>query len=83
MLQVQKQFTPETRFIVGCAAGLRSARACELLEPAGFSNLVNMDGGFSGRCDEAGRTVVAGWVERGFPVLTNATEGHSYADLTT
>ena len=79
--EVQRHFAPDAKLVVGCAAGMRSEHACELLEPAGFTHLVNMDGGFGGRHDELGAVVVAGWAERGFPVSATPTEGRSYAAL--
>ncbi len=42
--------------IVHCAAGGRSARACELLAQAGFADPVNVRGGLKA------------WIERGYPV---------------
>ncbi len=33
-------------YLVHCAAGVRSVKACNLLAPAGFTNLVNLEGGF-------------------------------------
>ena len=35
-------------YLVHCAAGVRSVKACNLLAPAGFTNLVNLEGGFNG-----------------------------------
>ncbi|MSU36800.1 MAG: rhodanese-like domain-containing protein [Pedosphaera sp.] len=34
-------------YLVHCAAGVRSVKACNLLAPAGFTNLVNLEGGFN------------------------------------
>ncbi len=79
--QVAKHFTPQTPLVLGCAAGMRSARACDLLVAAGFESLVNMDGGFSGRSDESGSTVVPGWAECGLPVVQTPESGRSFDDL--
>jgi adenylyltransferase/sulfurtransferase len=42
--------------IVHCARGGRSARACELLAQAGFTNLINVKGG------------IHEWISKGYPV---------------
>lgn len=34
-------------YLVNCAAGSRSARACQSFKALGFTNVVNLDGGFS------------------------------------
>lgn len=34
-------------YLVHCAAGVRSVKACNLLAPVGFTNLVNLEGGFN------------------------------------
>ena len=60
---VQARFKPETPLLVGCAAGVRSVQACQILERAGFSNLANVLGGFGGS-----RMGDVGWVQAGLPV---------------
>ena len=58
----------DTPLIVGCLSGGRSARACEMLEEAGFEDLVNVLGGFGGQRDQSGAVVVVGWRDEGLPV---------------
>ena len=58
------------KLVVGCMAGGRSQRACEMLEDAGFTDLTNVVGGFGGQRDASGQVVVAGWQEAGLPVTT-------------
>jgi hypothetical protein len=68
--------------LVGCAAGGRSRRACELLAEAGFSDLVNVAGGWHGEKERlTGRTIVAGWEESGLPASTEAAPGATWAEL--
>src|SRR5580698_4390075 len=43
---VAKVLPREKKLVVGCLAGGRSQRACELLEAAGYSDLTNVRGGF-------------------------------------
>jgi rhodanese-related sulfurtransferase len=56
------------KLVVGCLAGGRSQRACELLEAAGYTDLTNVRGGFGGARDPAGQVVVTGWRDAGLPV---------------
>lgn len=75
---VRKHVAPGARVFVSCQAGHRSVNACRELEQAGFTGLVNVDGGFGGRRDPFGRVVVPGWVACGLPV---ASEPSTYARL--
>ncbi len=74
-------FGPESKLIVACAAGGRSKAACETLEAEGFTNLVNMHGGFSGARDPAGTVLQAGWQDLGYPVTTSADAECTYEHL--
>jgi rhodanese-related sulfurtransferase len=67
---VAKTLPREKKLVVGCLAGGRSQRACELLEAAGYADLTNVRGGFGGARDASGQVVVAGWREAGLPVST-------------
>jgi rhodanese-related sulfurtransferase len=64
----EKVLPPDKKLVVGCMAGGRSQRACEILEQAGYSDLTNIRGGFGGARDATGAVVVAGWREAGLPV---------------
>jgi rhodanese-related sulfurtransferase len=68
-LAVAEQVLPkDKKLVVGCMAGGRSQRACELLESAGFTDLTNVRGGFGGARDQSGQVVVPGWRDAGLPV---------------
>ncbi len=56
------------KILVGCQAGRRSQRACELLHDAGYTDVTNVSGGFGGARDQTGRLVTPGWREAGLPV---------------
>lgn len=56
------------KVIVGCRSGQRSAKAQELMHQAGYTNTVNMRGGFSGSADATGQVLVEGWSTLGYPV---------------
>jgi rhodanese-related sulfurtransferase len=66
----EKALPKNKKLVVGCMAGGRSQRACEILEGAGFSDLINVRGGFGGARDQSGRVVVTGWLDAGLPVST-------------
>jgi rhodanese-related sulfurtransferase len=67
---VARTLPRERKLVVGCLAGGRSQRACELLEAAGYTDLTNVRGGFGGARDASGQVVVAGWRDAGLPVST-------------
>jgi rhodanese-related sulfurtransferase len=64
----QKVLSQDKKLVVGCMAGGRSQRACEILEQAGYSELINVRGGFGGARDASGAVVVVGWRDAGLPV---------------
>jgi rhodanese-related sulfurtransferase len=78
---VEANFEKGAPLVIGCKSGGRSAQAAALLEAAGYTQVVDMRGGFGGERDGMGRTAVAGWAEAGLPVDKAATPGNSYADL--
>lgn len=77
---VSKAFARDAKLVVGCASGVRSVRACELLAAAGFKDLVNMEGGFMGARDDLGRPI-QGWMSSGLPVETSTPLERTYAQL--
>jgi rhodanese-related sulfurtransferase len=80
-LRVAESTLPRNKkLVVGCMAGGRSQRACEILEEAGFTDLTNVRGGFGGARDQSGRVVVPGWREAGLPVSDEVGE-NSYQSL--
>jgi len=71
----EKAIPRDKKLVVGCMAGGRSQRACEMLEEAGFTDLTNVAGGFGGNRDASGKVVVAGWRDAGLPVTTELGDG--------
>lgn len=63
-----------TTLLVGCQAGMRSQRACELLTAAGFTDVTNVQGGFGGARDQTGRIIIPGWRDAGLPVETGGSK---------
>ncbi len=78
---VQAAFPKEKTIIVGCQAGTRSQRACEILQSLGFRDVTNMQGGFGGARGPGGVVTTAGWKERGLPVESSSRPGAGYEDL--
>jgi len=67
---MEEQFEKGSPVIVACKMGGRSRHACALLEHAGFTALRDFSGGWSGRTDPYGNTVVPGWASSGLEVET-------------
>jgi len=78
---VEANFPKDARLIVGCQSGMRSARAAEILRQAGYTQVVNMQGGFGGARDSFGRILQPGWAQLGLPIDTDNGEGVSYQSL--
>lgn len=77
----EKVLPRDTALLVGCASGKRSDAACQVLDKAGYTDLANVIGGFSGVKDMMGRVVQPGWTTLGLPVSSDNGEGVSYASL--
>jgi rhodanese-related sulfurtransferase len=78
---MQANFGKDENLVVGCKMGGRSAQAAALLEAAGYKNVVDVRGGFSGERDPFGRVTVPGWADSGLPVEKESAPGASYAGL--
>jgi rhodanese-related sulfurtransferase len=64
----EKVIARDKKLVVGCMAGGRSQRACEMLDEDGYKDLTNVVGGFGGQRDSSGQVVVPGWKDAGLPV---------------
>lgn len=78
---MQRHFAKDAKLVFGCRSGGRSQRACELLEGAGYSTLVNMYGGFHGATDMVGRVTEPGWSACGYETTLETPPGHSWNEL--
>jgi rhodanese-related sulfurtransferase len=75
MAVVQKVFPADTKLVLGCKAGGRSLRAAEMLQVAGFTQVVEQRAGFEGNPAEPG------WRPRGLPTSADPKPGHAYESL--
>lgn len=78
---VEGNFAKDAKIVVGCKAGGRSLQAATVLEAAGFTNVIDMRGGFHGERDNFGRVSCAGWAEAGLPCESSAAPEKCYAEL--
>jgi thioredoxin 1 len=62
------RFSKDTPLITGCLRGGRSIRAAGVLLGEGFTDVVDMRGGWDGELDAAGDVAFPGWSRRGLPV---------------
>lgn len=67
----------EQTIVLSCHSGGRSAHAGEMLESAGYTDVINVDGGF------AGRPGIIGWAKSGLPTSRDVGDDNSYASLLT
>lgn len=74
-------FPKDARLVVGCKTGGRSQRAAMMLEAAGYQNLVEMRGGWSGESDQMGRVVEKGWSALELPSEKGNPTGRAWDDL--
>lgn len=81
MRVMRRAFAPDTELIIGCRTGHRSQLAAARLLNAGYSALLEMEGGFMGHRDAFGRLTVQGWQQAALPVEFEPRAGRSYADL--
>lgn len=74
---VRANFPPDTKLVIGCQMGGRSAKAAEILASAGYHDVANVLGGYGG----APQFGHAGWVQAGLPVETGAGAERDYTAL--
>lgn len=75
--QVTSRVDPGALLVVGCASGVRSLQAAQLLMDAGFSDVVEQRAGLSGLRDPFGRVRERGWRDEGLPMEYEGEEERS------
>lgn len=78
---VDANLAKDSKLIVGCKSGGRSAHACQVLSQMGYTNIANMRGGFGGMVDNLGRLVEPGWSMLDLPVAIDSDEQSRYETL--
>lgn len=78
---VEANLLKDSKLVVGCKAGGRSARACDVLAQSGYTNVTNVRAGFVAATDNTGRVVEPGWSMLNLPVATDAPEEARYDTL--
>ena len=78
---VAKNFPKDAKIICGCQRGQRSFKATEALLVAGFTNVVDMRGGYGGEMDHCGCVVVPGWAPQGLPTSAESKPEERYESL--
>tara|TARA_B100000686_G_scaffold278708_1_gene298881 strand:- start:189 stop:629 length:441 start_codon:yes stop_codon:yes gene_type:complete len=69
LVVMQANYASDAKLLIGCQVGGRSARAAQLLAAQGYTDVVNVKGGFGGHRDPAtGQVVDEGWAPAGLPV---------------
>lgn len=76
-------FPKDAKLVVGCRSGGRSLKAAEMLQEAGFSDVIDQRAGFEGARGPFGNMTEQGWAPAGLPVEEGATPGATYADMKT
>lgn len=79
---VEKNFDKDAKIITACLRGGRSMKAAQMLQAAGFTNVIDMRGGFDGELDPStGQIGFKGWAPRGLPVTAESAEDETYSGL--
>ena len=78
---MEARFPRDSKLLLGCLSGQRSAAAAGILEAAGYTDVSNVKGGFGGRRSPSGQSLDKGWAELGLPTGSGDPEGRSYASL--
>lgn len=75
-----KALIPDTAkgVVVHCGMGARSLRAAQELQGLGYTQVVDMRGGFEGEKDESGQLVNPGWQDMGLPVAHGPGSARGY-----
>ena len=66
--QVEQQFDKDRKIITACLRGVRSMQAATMMMALGYTEVVDMQGGYDAEMDTGGNIVVEGWARRNFPI---------------
>ena len=71
LTEVGEKLGKDDKIITACLRGGRSLKAAHALIANGYTQIVDMRGGFDAEIDVAGNVTCEGWARRGFPVTTD------------
>jgi rhodanese-related sulfurtransferase len=77
---IEARFARDAKIVVGCASGVRSLRAVEILTSMGYRDVVDQRAGFGGSRSPFGARAEPGWAELGLPISLGPDRG-SYQAL--
>jgi rhodanese-related sulfurtransferase len=80
---MEKTFAKDAPLVVGCKAGGRSAKAQQVLTAAGFTRVIDQEGGWDGKKGAFGEQVAPGWSKSSLPTGTGQPPARAYATLKT
>jgi rhodanese-related sulfurtransferase len=72
---MRRLFAEDAKIVVGCATGVRSLYAAELLLASGFTDVVDQRAGMEGARGPFGNLLEPGWSEAGLPVASGPDAG--------
>ena len=78
---MQANYPPESKLLIGCQTGGRSAQAAQILVAAGYQHVANVLGGFGGTQDRATGQIIEGWADAGLPVERDTPPDNGYGAL--
>ena len=78
---MQANYPPDSKLLIGCQMGGRSAQAGEILVAEGYQNVANVLGGFGGSQDRMTGQITEGWVDAALPVERDAPSANVYKTL--
>ena len=78
---VEASLPKDAKLVIGCKAGGRSARACDVMSQMGYTNVTNVRGGFVGAVDNTGRVTEPGWSMRNLPTCSACADDAPYEAL--
>jgi len=78
---VEASLPKDSRLVVGCKTGGRSARACEIMEQMGYKRVANVRGGFVGAMNNLGQITEPGWSMLSLPTCSDCSDESRYETL--
>lgn len=68
LMTMEARFAKDARLVIGCKAGVRSAKATRALVDLGFTDVLEQRAGFDGARGPFGEIQEPGWKRVGLPV---------------